>query len=143
MPFYAILLRRGQNMANTSLRERLRAIRKALGVNQKEFSKGIFLSSGFYAQIETETRNINERIYELISRKYNVNKNWLKTGEGDMFESPPPNVNLEQIIAIYEELNPLFKKYVSLQMKQLLDVQKEEENQKSPGTPGASGAEFA
>jgi hypothetical protein len=38
-------------------------------------------------------------------------------------------MNLEQIIAIYEELNPLFKKYVFLQMKQLLEVQKEEEKQ--------------
>jgi transcriptional regulator with XRE-family HTH domain len=116
-------------MANTSLRERLKAIRKALEVNQKEFSKGIFLSSGFYAQIESETRNINERIYELISQKYKVNKDWLKTGNGEMFASPPPNMNLEQIIEIYDELNPLFKKYISLQMKQLLAVQKEEEKQ--------------
>ncbi|GHV81364.1 hypothetical protein AGMMS49944_31550 [Spirochaetia bacterium] len=116
-------------MAGSSLRERLRALRKALDVNQKEFSKGIFLSSSFYAQIESGTRNINDRIYELISQKYNVNKDWLKTGKGEMFESPPPNMNLEQIMAIYEELNPLFKKYITLQMKQLLEVQKEEEKQ--------------
>ncbi|GHU71029.1 hypothetical protein FACS189450_06410 [Spirochaetia bacterium] len=116
-------------MAGSSLRERLQALRKALNVNQKEFSKGIFLSSSFYAQLESGTRNINDRIYELISQKYNVNKNWLKTGNGEMFECPPPNMNLEQIMEIYEELNPLFKKYITLQMKQLLDVQKEEEKQ--------------
>jgi transcriptional regulator with XRE-family HTH domain len=116
-------------MTNTSLRERLKAIRKALNVNQKEFSKGIFLSSSFYAQIESETRNINERIYELISQKYKVNKDWLKTGKGEMFASPPPNMNLQQITEIYQELNPLFKKYISLQIKQLLAVQKEEEKQ--------------
>ncbi|GHV65715.1 hypothetical protein AGMMS49587_20270 [Spirochaetia bacterium] len=116
-------------MAGSSLRERLQALRKALDVNQKEFSKGIFLSSSFYAQLESGTRNINDRIYELITQKYNVNKDWLKTGKGGMFASPPPNMNLEQIMAIYEELNPLFKKYITLQMKQLLEVQKEEEKQ--------------
>ena len=46
-----------------------------------------------------------------------------------MFESPPPNMNLQQITEIYQELNPLFKKYISLQIKQLLAVQKEQEKQ--------------
>jgi len=90
----------------------------------RAFCKGIFLSHSFYAQIESGTRRANERIYELISTKYNVNKDWLLTGKGEMFSGPTPDVELEQLIEIYKELDPLFREYIMLQIKQLLNVQK-------------------
>ncbi|GHV77929.1 hypothetical protein AGMMS49942_27500 [Spirochaetia bacterium] len=111
-------------MAVSSISARLKAIRKALGVNQRAFCKGIYISQGYYAQIESETREPNSRIIELISTKYKVNKDWLKTGKGEMFGGDPPDTELNQLIEIYRELDPLFKKYISLQIKQLLEVQK-------------------
>jgi transcriptional regulator with XRE-family HTH domain len=111
-------------MAVSSISARLKAVRKALGVNQRDFSKGIFLSQGYYAQIESDIREINHRIIELISTKYNVNKDWLKTGTGEMFGGEPPDTDLNQLIDIYRELDPLFRQYISAQIKQLLDVQK-------------------
>jgi len=116
-----------------SVSVRIKAIRKALGLSQRAFCKGIFLSHSFYAQIESGTRNANERIYELIATKYNVNKDWLLTGKGEMFSGPTPDVELEQLIEIYKELDPLFREYIMLQIKQLLNVQKrgnKEENKK-------------
>jgi transcriptional regulator with XRE-family HTH domain len=110
-------------MAVSSLKDRLKAIRKALNSNQRDFSKGIFLSHSLYAQLESGTRNINDRIIELISTKYNVNKNWLKTGKGEMFGGEMPDTELNQLVEIYKELDPLFKEYISLQIKQLLAVQ--------------------
>jgi transcriptional regulator with XRE-family HTH domain len=107
-----------------SITGRIKAVRKALGLSQRAFCRGIFLSQGFYAQIESGTRKANERIYELISTKYNVNKEWLLTGKGEMFSGPAPDVELEQLIEIYRELDPLFREYVMLQIKQLLSVQK-------------------
>ncbi len=41
-----------------------------------------------------------------------------------MFSGPAPDVELEQLIEIYKELDPLFREYLMLQIKQLLDVQK-------------------
>jgi len=107
-----------------SITVRIKTVRKALGLSQRAFCRGIFLSQGFYAQIESGLKNANERIYELISTKYNVNKEWLLTGEGEMFSGPAPDVELEQLIEIYKELDPLFREYIMLQIKQLLDVQK-------------------
>ena len=75
---------------------RIKVVRKALGLSQRAFCKGIFLSQGFYAQIESGFKKANERIYELISTKYNVNKDWLLTGKGEMFSGPAPDVELEQ-----------------------------------------------
>jgi transcriptional regulator with XRE-family HTH domain len=107
-----------------SINVRIKAVRNALGLSQRAFCRGIFLSQGFYAQIESGIKKANERIYELISTKYNVNKDWLFTGKGEMFSGPTPDVELEQLIEIYKELDPLFREYVMLQIKQLLNVQK-------------------
>ena len=107
-----------------SISARMKAVRKALGLSQRAFCRGIFLSQGFYAQIESGLKKANERIYELISTKYNVNKEWLVTGKGEMFSGPAPDVELEQLIGIYRELDPLFREYITLQIKQLLNVQK-------------------
>ena len=108
----------------STINARIKAVRKTLGLSQRAFCKGIFLSHSFYAQIESGTRKANDRIYELISTKYNVNKDWLITGKGEMFSGPAPDVELEQLIEIYKELEPLFREYITLQIKQLLSVQK-------------------
>jgi transcriptional regulator with XRE-family HTH domain len=119
-------------MAVSSISARLKAVRKALGVNQRDFCKGIYISHGYYAQIESEVREINNRIIELISTTYKVNKDWLKTGKGEMFGGEPPDTDLNQLIGIYKELDPLFKEYISLQIKQLLAVQKKGKGRASP-----------
>ena len=112
-----------------SVNARIKTVRKTLGLSQRAFCKGIFLSHSFYAQIESGTRKPNERVYELISTKYNVNKDWLLTGKGEMFSGPAPDVELEKLIEIYKELDPLFREYIMLQIKQLLSVQKRKKEQ--------------
>jgi len=119
-----------------SISVRIKAVRKALGLSQRAFCKGIFLSHSFYAQIESDTRKANERIYELISTKYSVNKEWLLTGNGEMFSGPTPDVELEQLIEIYKELDPLFREYIMLQIKQLLNVQKRGKNMENKEQKG-------
>ena len=119
-------------MAVFPANSRIKAVRKALGISQKDFAKGIFVSQGFYTRIETGARNPNERIYELICNKYNVNKDWLITGKGEMFAAPPPDTELEQLMEIIKELDPLFREYIVQQVKLLANLhRKSKENQES------------
>ena len=111
-------------MAVSSISERIKAVRKALGISQKNFCGGIYLSHSFYAKIETGTRNPNERVYELISHKYNVNKEWLITGKGEMFSENPPDVELEELMGIIKELDPLFKECIIQQIKLMANLHK-------------------
>jgi len=106
-------------MADSTIKERIKAVRKALGMSQKDFCRGIFLSQSFYGQIETGVRNPNERVYELIHNKYNVNKDWLLTGQGEMFSETPSDVELLELMDIIRELDPLFREYIVTQIKQL------------------------
>jgi transcriptional regulator with XRE-family HTH domain len=114
-----------------SIGARLKELRKALGLSQRDFGTGMYLSQSYYAQIEGEKREAPERILEFVSAKYNVSKNWLKDGAGEMFGGEPPDAGLSQLVAIYQELGPFFRRHALLQVKQLLDIQKK-----------ARGAEF-
>ena len=107
------------------IHERLKAVRTALKLSQRDFSKGIFLEQSAYARMEQGVTRANERIIELVCAKYNVCKEYLKDGKGDMFsENNAPDVKLEQLRRLFDELNPLFQDYLLLQAKELLKVQK-------------------
>jgi transcriptional regulator with XRE-family HTH domain len=120
-------------MAYSTINERLKAVRAALRLSQTEFSRGIYLSQSFYAQLEGQNRSVNERIVELIAVKYGVNKQWLLQGTGEMFNDTVQSIELRQLLDIYQELDPPFKDYILLQIKQLLEVQNKTKGQESGG----------
>jgi hypothetical protein len=68
-----------------------------------------------------------------ISNKYKVNKDWIITGQGDMFSTHPPDVELDQLLEIIKGLDPLFRDYISKQIRELADLHRKskEQGQKS------------
>jgi transcriptional regulator with XRE-family HTH domain len=113
-------------MENT-INERLKAVRTALKLNQRDFSKTIFLRQGSYARIEQGKIQMNERIIELVCSKFHVNKSYLKDNKKPMFSGDPPDVKLDQLNQIFNELNGLFRDYLIVQAKELLRVQQKQE----------------
>ncbi|MDR0910116.1 MAG: helix-turn-helix domain-containing protein [Spirochaetaceae bacterium] len=111
--------------------ERIKAVRQGLGLSQRAFAKEIYISQSFYGAIELGQKEPNNRIIQLIATRFNVNKDWLITGKSEMFEKSPPDVKLEQLVAIFKQLNGLFQDYILLQINALLKVQNksEESNQ--------------
>jgi transcriptional regulator with XRE-family HTH domain len=107
----------------TTVNERLKAVRTALKLSQRDFSKGIFLRQSSLARIEQGKITINERIIELVCSKYGVGKSYLKDGKGKMFSGNPPDVKLEQLNQIFNELNVQFQDCLINQAKELLRVQ--------------------
>lgn len=63
---------------------RLKQIRKYLKLSQKNFAKEIGMSQSGYGQIEIGDRPISDRLIKSICMAFNVNENWLRTGEGEM-----------------------------------------------------------
>ena len=106
-----------------SINDRLKQTRLALKLSQRAFSQGIFLKSGgYYGDIETHRNEVNERIVELVCSVYGVNKVWLKTGKGSMFNRKI-DTQLEEMTVLFNRLNPHFKGYVLTQIKQLIKLQ--------------------
>ena len=106
--------------------ERLKAVRHTLNVSQTVFAKSIFLGKSQYACLESGHRKIKETVLDSISKVHGVNKEWLLTGNGNMFDSEPPDAKLEELINIYKKLNSHFQEYIIDQIKNLERIQQKE-----------------
>jgi transcriptional regulator with XRE-family HTH domain len=109
-------------MAN-SVNARLKTIRTTLKLTQKDFAKGIHLSQSFYAKLELEQRGVNDRIIDLVATRYGINRDYILTGKGDMFDVRP-NLKLQEMIDIFNELDGVFQDYILVQIKEIIKVQK-------------------
>lgn len=69
------------------MKNRLIELRKNLGLSQKAFGEPLNLSQSAIAGYEVAVRNMTDRTIADICRVYNVNPDWLKNGNGEMFET--------------------------------------------------------
>ena len=104
-------------MAET-INDRIKKVRLELGLPQVKFCREIFLSPGHYAGIELNNREVNRRIIKLVSVIYNVREEYLKTGKEPVF-SKAPDLKLQKMIGIFQELPDEYKDYVLHQIDQL------------------------
>jgi transcriptional regulator with XRE-family HTH domain len=107
------------------IHDRLKQIRKTLKLSIREFSKEIYFSHSLYGQVEYGHREPTDRIIQLIASRFNVNKEWIKTGEGEIFVSPPPDIRLEKISEIYNTVDETLKDCLMEQSKILLRIYKD------------------
>ena len=65
--------------------DRIKAIRKTLGLTLEKFGEKLGVTSVTMSRLENNNRNLTEQMAKAICREYNVDYTWLTTGEGDMF----------------------------------------------------------
>lgn len=76
------------------LNENLKEIRKKLGLSQVEIAKELGMHAVQYGTYERGDRKPSAEVFEKLVKKYNVNINYLLTGEGAMFITHELNKNL-------------------------------------------------
>lgn len=69
------------------MKDRIKKIRKEFDLTQQEFAERIGSKRNTIAKYETNTNVPSAAVISLICREFNVNENWLRTGEGEMFLS--------------------------------------------------------
>lgn len=68
------------------MNERLKELRKALGFkNQQDFADALNIKRGTIANYEIGRNEPIDAVVTLICSKFNVNEQWLRYGEGEMF----------------------------------------------------------
>lgn len=65
--------------------ERVREVRKTLNLTLEKFGNEIGLKKNSLSQIENGKNELTEGNAKAICREFNVNENWLRTGDGEMF----------------------------------------------------------
>lgn len=95
--------------------ERIRAVRKELGLTGTEFGKAIGLASSTISCMEIGRREITERTIYLIRDKFGVREEWLRTGNGEMFTEEKEVNELDEFLRdASPETRRLMKKILAL-----------------------------
>ena len=113
---------------------RLKEIRKHLKLSIRDFSKEIYFSHSLYGQVEFGTREPSDRIIQLISSRFNVSREWILTGQGQMFAPSSSDARLDKILEIYNTINGTLKDCLLEQSRILLKIHREYKGKKEPDT---------
>lgn len=68
------------------MKERIKKIRRELGLTQQEFAERIGIKRNTIANYETGRNDPVDSVISLICREFDVREEWLRTGEGEMFK---------------------------------------------------------
>ena len=98
------------------LNNRIKELRKTIGLSQKDFGSKIGVSDTAVSKLEKGDRNPSEQTIKSICREFNVNYAWLMEGVGDMFSDLPETL-IDEVAEEYEldDLDKLLvKRYMQL-----------------------------
>lgn len=80
------------------MNERLKKLRKTLDMTQQAFSDKLGVKRNTVGQWEIGRNEPSDAIIFSICREFNVNENWLRTGEGEMFLEMSRDEQIEDFV---------------------------------------------
>lgn len=95
------------------MNERIKDIRKKEGLSQQKFADKLGIARGNIAAYEVGKNAPSDAVISLICSKFNVNKDWLLTGKGDMYDVPEDEV-AAVVSDLLEESNPFYDIIISI-----------------------------
>ena len=84
--------------------DRIKKLRKDLNMTQTEFANRIGSVQNTITGYESGRRNPSSPVIALICKEFDVQEEWLRTGEGEMF-NPKPSDILDQLAYKYKLFN--------------------------------------
>ena len=101
--------------------DRIRLVRKTLGLNQVEFARRMGLTQTHLSMIELEKSTLTEKNIKLICATFAVNEDWLRTGKGEMFGSASPYE--KELLDVFEKLTEDTQEFILDMARNLLKRQ--------------------
>lgn len=133
------------------MNERIKELRKALGITQAEFGTRIGLKRNTIATYEMGRNEPTQAVITSICREFDVNETWLRTGSGEMFRQDL-NDELHQLATKYSltakemvlieqfvKLSKPYREAVLMYVQSIVDAWKEDQ----PETDTTEAAEAA
>ena len=130
------------------MNERLKQLRKCLGLNQTEFGARIKIKQTTIAGYENGSRAPRDAIIAAICNEYSVSEQWLRTGDGEMFVQrtreeelgdfiadvlkDEPDSFRRRIVAILAKLTPSDWAAIEKRGREILDELEEEKKKPAP-----------
>lgn len=106
------------------MNENLKELRVKLGLSQKEFAEKLLVSDATISRLEKGERKLTDRFIFQICEVFNVNEDWLRNGNGEMFKNID-DVELAAMMGKTFSSNDEFLKKVFLTFAELTDDERE------------------
>ncbi len=78
--------------------ERLKELRKKLGLTQEEFAKRLGIKRNAVTNYEVGRNDPADLIVSLICREFSVNESWLRFGEGEIFIEKTKDEQIQEMV---------------------------------------------
>lgn len=83
------------------MKDRIREVREHFGLSMEKFGSRIGIGKASISLLESGKNNPSVQTITLICREFGVNEQWLRTGEGEMFEQTRASV-LDRLSTEYD-----------------------------------------
>lgn len=81
------------------MNQRIKELRKILGLSQEEFAAQLGLTRGAITNIEHNKTEPKPLLVQLICKEFKVNEIWLRTGVGDPFQKKERSQEMTELYA--------------------------------------------
>lgn len=127
--------------------ERIKQLRKSLGMNQTDFGNKVGIKQTTVAGYENGIRTPTDAVILSICREFDISEEWLRTGKGEMklISSPDEEImkyvglllkdredfvaqKIKRFIVGYEKLDADDKKVIEKLMRQIFEDEKKEQD---------------
>lgn len=98
------------------MKDRIKELRKTLGLTQQEFADKIGTARGNISAYEVAKNAPSDAVISLICTKFNVNEEWLRNGNGEMFIELTRDEQIEAFVgeALRDESDSFKKKFIAM-----------------------------
>lgn len=129
------------------MNERIKFLRNTLGMTLEDFGKRVGVTRSAIGRIEKGERGVTEQMILSICREFDINEEWLRTGNGEMklISSEDDEVmkyvglllkdkedfvaqKIKRFIIGYEKLDAEDRKVVEKLMRQVFEDEKKEQD---------------
>ena len=106
-----------------TINERIKEIRRSSGLSQTDFAERLGTTRGVITNLEGEKTSPNDPFIKLICREFNVNEDWLRTGEGEMKHKLTRNQEIAEFMGVvmHDSDDSPRKRFVSIISKLSVD----------------------
>lgn len=108
------------------MKDRIKKIRKNAGLTQEKFAERLGIKRNTIATYETGRSEPMDNIIISICREFSVNEDWLRTGEGEIYDIPEDET-AAIVSELLEDSNPFYNLIVGIMKTyQKLDVKSQD-----------------